>query len=123
MPVCAPGLAAALTAEEIPCITYPGDVFLGRVFDLHVAPGLPERPRLVPRAETALTLAACEYALLGMGVAWLPLTLAAPHLEAGRLVQAADLPGHPLAIRLRRLGRARPAIWDALTARLQDFSR
>ncbi|MCE8525689.1 LysR family transcriptional regulator [Ruegeria pomeroyi] len=108
VPVHASGLETAEARTAMPVIGYPPDVFLGQVFDRFVAPRLPAGFTYEVRAETALTLAACEYALGGIGVAWLPLTLVAPHLAAGRLCRAEGLPDQPLTVTLMRLSGGSP---------------
>ena len=85
-PVCAPGVAKALTGDRLPVITYPRDVFLGQVMEAHVWPRLPSGMYLHRKAETALTLAAYHYALDGIGVAWLPGSLVEGDLATGALV-------------------------------------
>lgn len=67
---------------------------------------------LAPKAETALTLAACEYALGGIGVAWLPMTLVALHLAGGRLHCVSGLPEQSLRIVMIRLAGASHARKD-----------
>lgn len=120
VPVCAPHLLDGAGREELPAVTYPPDVFLGRVFAHSIAPVLAEGISLVSKVETALTLAACEYALDGIGVAWLPLTLVKAHIETGRLVQAGFLPDQKLRVLLVRLpgphGGQSEAAWRHLTA-------
>ena len=71
------------------------------------------------KAETALTLAACQYALDGIGIAWLPLSLAGTALKQGRLIRATlDTPDLMLDVRMIRLADPiRPAAldsWDIL---------
>lgn len=85
--------APALTEHsgEIPCITYPPDVFLGRVMERKILPFFNPGLRHVPKVETALTLAAVEMAAIGMGVAWVPESLAHDRLTAGTLVDLSDV--------------------------------
>ncbi|OXT02149.1 LysR family transcriptional regulator [Notoacmeibacter marinus] len=121
VPVCATSLLAERDAPTIPVISYPGGIFFRAVFDHHIAPFLPERSSFVPKAETALTLAACEYALQGMGVAWLPFSLVRKHLADERLHQLDELPTHPLQIRMRRLTRPSGARTDEIWRRLESI--
>ncbi|NVK16385.1 MAG: LysR family transcriptional regulator, partial [Rhodobacteraceae bacterium] len=118
VPVAAPSLMAALEQTEIPAITYPSDVFLGRVASHAIHPRLPDGTVLLPKAETALTLAACEYALDGIGVAWLPLSLVRPHLETARLLRVPGLPAEELSVVMIRLAgrssRQEEAVWRLL---------
>ncbi|MBE0412760.1 LysR family transcriptional regulator [Yoonia sp.] len=123
VPVCAPGLKRGDPLSEIPTISYPSDVFLGQVFDRKIAPRLPSDITFITKAESALTLAAYEFALGGIGVAWLPRSLAADAIAQERLISlAADLPVQPLGISAIRLQEGQDArddmIWQAIVADL-----
>lgn len=118
IPVSAP--EAALRAEALDIVAYPSEVFLGRVTDRFVLPKLPGTP--VPRVETALTLAALELAAAGIGIAWVPATLAAPRIAAGHVADLTGrLPDCELAVTAVRLaGQAGPveaAVWEVLAGR------
>lgn len=119
IPVCAPTVRTQVTEAVIPTISYPPEVFLGHVYSRMIAPRLPKGKTAVPRAETALTLAILQYALNGIGIAWLPHSLVATHLSEGALVCIDDvLPTQLLAIRVVRLAEAQPdhagQIWNKL---------
>lgn len=104
IPVCAPGLRDTLQSNRIPAISYPSNVFLGQVFDRHISPRLDNDLEVVTKAETALTLAAYEFVLCGIGVAWLPRSLVVAALEQGQLTSLeADLPVQSLDIKAFRL--------------------
>lgn len=118
VPVCAPALAGEMGQGPLPVILYPPEVHLGRVFDLHIAPRLPRGTVLVPRAQTSLTLAACEYALEGIGLSWLPLTLVSAHLAAGRLHLVETLPDRRLDIRITRPASIRDPRIERVLGRL-----
>jgi LysR family transcriptional regulator, hypochlorite-specific transcription factor HypT len=75
---------------EIPYINYPSDVFLGQVMERKILPFLNRSLQPVPKVETALTLAAVELAAIGMGVAWVPDSLARDRLATGELVDLSD---------------------------------
>ncbi len=120
LPVAVPGLGLD-DSGRLPVIGYPPDVFFGEIVERRLLPALPPEVRLRRRAETALTLAAYRYAADGLGVAWLPESLVAADLRAGRLVRppVAD-PDQPLDVRLIRLAEppraAALAAWDVLAA-------
>ncbi len=122
VPVTSPGLMASFEGMKVPTITYPPDVFLGRIMAQCILPSLPEGMVLAPKAETALTLAACEYALGGIGLAWLPMTLVRRHLENKELVHIDHLPEQKLNITLIRLSDQQSdeniRIWEHLTTPL-----
>lgn len=82
-PVAAPRLAQG---NDLPFIGYPADVFLGQIMARTILPRIPAHRVLRRRAETALTLAAHEYARRGIGVAWLPEGMVQRDLDEGRLV-------------------------------------
>ncbi|WP_254452973.1 LysR family transcriptional regulator [Ruegeria atlantica] len=125
IPVCVPEMRREVAGEAIPAIIYPPDVFLGQVFSRLVAPRLPEKATIVSRAETALTLAMLQYAVDGIGVAWLPNSLAANSLAEGRLVRVDALPAQALTIRMVRLAGAQSdyneQVWKRLAGQLPNF--
>lgn len=107
IPVCAPTVRAKANDATIPTISYPPEVFLGQVFSRTIAPRLPKNKTLIPRAETALTLAMLQYAVNEIGIAWLPLSLVATHLTEDKLVCVDDvLPTQSMSIRMVRLAEA-----------------
>jgi len=71
---------------ELPVIAYPADVFLGQVQRRVIFPRLTRVGRVRPRLETALTLAALEFARTGFAIAWIPEPLARADITAGCLV-------------------------------------
>jgi LysR family transcriptional regulator, hypochlorite-specific transcription factor HypT len=124
IPVCAAGQAMAVLADlaqgSLRVIAYPRDVFLGQVMDRRIHPALWDRCKITPVAETALTLAALELAIAGLGVAWLPRSLAQGRLAAGALADlSGDLPGLDLDVTAVRLTSqksvAASAVWAILT--------
>ncbi len=119
VPVYAPAVLPDLTFEALPVIRYPPEVFLRRVFDHKIVPHLSAQTNLIAKAETALTLAACEYALQGLGVAWLPLSLVRKHIAMGQLRQIGDMPSQEMHICLSRMPGtmedSAAAIWRMLT--------
>jgi DNA-binding transcriptional LysR family regulator len=106
---------ARIAEGELPYVAYPDDVFLGRVAARTILMPLRQRLRAVARAETALTLAAMELALSGVGVAWVPQSLARPSIEAGALADLSELlPSCTLQITAVRLrGPAERAVESA----------
>ncbi|WP_299641369.1 LysR substrate-binding domain-containing protein [uncultured Ruegeria sp.] len=126
IPVCAPAMRRELDGETVPAITYPPDVFLGQVFSRLIAPRLPDKTRIMAKAETALTLAMLQYAVNEIGVAWLPHSLVATPLAQGQLVSVEEaLPAQALTIRMVRLAGPQSEyseqIWQRLAGQLQSF--
>ena len=60
-------LNARYAKGELPVIAYPNDVFLGQVMDRTILPRVRSQVDVIPRVETALTLAAQEFAAAGIG--------------------------------------------------------
>ena len=123
IPVYAASKAADLNGRfsrgELPYIAYPSEVFFGQVMDRLVLPTVRRQSDPVPKAETALTLAAVELAAVGVAVAWVPMSLAATRLAAGTLIDlSASLPSVVLDVTAVRLlstcGPVAAAVWDHL---------
>ena len=118
----APGdLTAQLHAGELPYISYPPEVFLGRVLDHEILTRVHRLTRPIPKAETALTLAAVELAAVGVGVAWVPMSLAQRRIAEGSLVDlSSDLPSCQLDVTSVRLfGNPWPvadSVWSEILA-------
>ncbi|EYD77483.1 transcriptional regulator, LysR family [Rubellimicrobium mesophilum DSM 19309] len=107
----------AAASDEVGVVAYPADVFFGQVMQRHVLPRLEEGPRYVPRVETALTLAALELAIEGIGIAWVPASLARAAVAEGRVADLSDqLPGCELSVTAVRLagqgGEICTSIWS-----------
>lgn len=105
---------------EVPFIAYPSDVFLGDVMDRVVLPAIRGESRMVPKVETELTLAALELAGNGIGVAWVPSSLARARIEGGDLADlSTSLPYCDLDVTAVRLAdRASPVeatVWQQLS--------
>ncbi len=97
-------LATAKGIVDIPYIAYPADVFFGKVMERKILPFLGAGTHHTPKVETALTLAAVEMAVAGIGVAWVPESLAHDRIATGRLVDlSADLAACNLQVTAMRL--------------------
>ncbi|HLQ18644.1 MAG TPA: LysR family transcriptional regulator [Tabrizicola sp.] len=125
VPVLRPDLAKAFVAggavKELPYVAYPREVFFGAVMSDRVLPALGPGTSAVPRAETALTLAALEMAAAGVAAAWVPASLALPEIARGRLEDLTDvLPSCLLSVRAVRLkgthDAAENVVWDHIVA-------
>ncbi|OED45201.1 hypothetical protein AB833_00120 [Chromatiales bacterium (ex Bugula neritina AB1)] len=100
-------------------IRYPDDVFLGRLFNEEIMPDIDTRQQLQWIAETGLTTAALQFALSGIGIAWVPRSLAKVALANATLVDLSDvLPALSIdicAMRLQRdTGRVTGSVWQWL---------
>ncbi len=108
IPVFATNALAGLNEDyrrgELPMIAYPTDVFLGEVMSRELYPKLRKHVFIRVKAETALTLAALQLAMTGVGVAWVPRSLAATALDNGDLTELGHIFAKaPLSIRAIRL--------------------
>ena len=108
-----------LDLMELPYIAYPAEVFLGGVVDGRILPKLKKEFRLLPKAETALTLAALEMAMAGLAVAWIPLSVAHKRIEDGTLTDLSNrLPACELEITALRLagitGTQEQRVWSQI---------
>ncbi len=106
---------------QLPFIAYPGEVFLGKVMDRFVLPRVRGMSRAIPRVETALTLAALEMAAVGLGVAWVPASLAEGRIASGKLADLSNsLPTCALNVTAVRLagnsGAVEMAVWKHFAA-------
>ena len=125
VPVCNPTLMMDIkqylaTDYPVPLLGYPSDLFLGRVLFDDVLPRT--NCRFSERLVTAFTSSLQVAASVGLGVAWLPLSLIMPSLERGELVIIDDdrLPAAKLDIVMLQL-RARSTdetrrLWLSLAA-------
>lgn len=110
---------------QVPIVIYPPDVFLGEVMHREILPKLRNQLFLKEKAESALTLAALQLALAGVGVAWVPESLAAKEIAYGNLTELGHLFG---AARLRigatRLSGAKSAaeqdVWAVIETLAAD---
>lgn len=101
---CTDDLNASFASGQLPYISFPPEVFLGGVVDRVILPRLQHATRPVPKAETALTLAALELAAVGVAVAWVPMSLAGKRIADGSLVNlSATLPSCQLEVTSVRL--------------------
>ncbi|MES2979074.1 MAG: LysR family transcriptional regulator [Pseudomonadota bacterium] len=105
--------------QGVPVLGYTEESGLGRVLRAVLGRSL-EAMAVQPVFTAHLASVLRSMALDGRGIAWLPQSLIAEDLEAGRLVLAADAPlCVDLEIRLYRqraaLGRSAEAFWEAAT--------
>lgn len=109
---------------ELPVIAYPADVFLGQVQRRVIFPRLTRVGRVRPRLETALTLAALEFARTGFAVAWIPEPLARADINVGRLVDlSTTLPSVKMTLLAARLNGPAAPIVDDVWERIRRIGR
>jgi len=86
-----PGLRPEYENGDLSVVAYPADSFLGQVVSREIFSHIWRSTSIHKKAETALTLAALPLALAGVGVAWLPYSIAAPDLLNGTLTDMSEL--------------------------------
>lgn len=107
---------------ELPVIAYPADVFLGQVQRRVIFPRLTRVGRVRPRLETALTLAALEFARMGFAIAWIPEPLARMDITVGRLVNlSTTLPSVPMTLLAARLNDTGSKIANDVWQRISEL--
>lgn len=79
-------LSLQLARGELRMIGYPADVFLGAALNRYVLPLLSGQHSVSVVTETGLSTAALQLARSGLGVAWVPMALAAPDIDRGDLI-------------------------------------
>ena len=126
IPVAIPQLHHGLQDLEAPCpiVTYPDEVFFGRLLNQQLLPGLSQRRRLDFVATTALSHAVLQLVLQGSGLGWVPHSLVRDHLREGSLQQLAlPFPEAQMQLALVRMARAQDPkiteIWDFLLSRFR----
>lgn len=104
-----------LNSGPLAVVAYPADVSLGQVLSQEVFPAIKGGDFIRRRAETALTLAALQLALSGVGVAWIPESLGASDIAAGELADlSGELPSSMLTVVAVRLSGAKSAAEEAV---------
>lgn len=114
-----PLLRAAMDKGEAPIIAYPADVFFGEILGRETLAQLRSTLAIRERAETALTLAALQLALEGVGAAWVPQSLAADFVGDGKVVELSEpfraVPLNLAAVRLAgEKSAAEHHVWRAI---------
>jgi LysR family transcriptional regulator, hypochlorite-specific transcription factor HypT len=113
-------LNSSYARGELPIVAYPSDAFLGRIFNEEVLPQIPRGEFVRRKVETALTLAALQLAISGVGVAWLPDSVAHDPIRSGLLCNMSDvLPSAILSIAAIRLTGAHTDIEQFLWQEIQ----
>lgn len=85
-------------------VSYRSGIYFGSLFESQFVNKVSSDLQIVKSAETGLALAALHYILEGIGVGWIPLSIAEPELQSGRLNDWSDkLPISNLTIKIVRL--------------------
>jgi LysR family transcriptional regulator, hypochlorite-specific transcription factor HypT len=106
---------------ELPIIAYPNEVFMGTIMSRHILPKIDTHGYVRRKTETALTIAALHLASAGLGVAWVPHTLAQRALDDGQLTDMSEnLPSahlHVIASRLTSQASVerKERVWQSIT--------
>lgn len=94
----------SMQARLLSVIAYPQDVYFGELFESRFLTQLDSDIVVRRVAETGLAMAVKQYALEGVGIAWLPESSVADDLAARRLLDVSgDLPSQTLQVKLLHL--------------------
>ncbi|MBT3556750.1 MAG: LysR family transcriptional regulator [Rhodospirillales bacterium] len=108
IPVCSPGTFNP-GHERLNIVSYPTDGFLGQIMQNQILPRVSERFRVSVACELALTPAALQLALQGLGVAWLPVGMVQSHMDSGSLQDLSDTLGdYRMDVVMLRVRATRP---------------
>ena len=111
--------AHALDRMEFPLITYPSDIYLGEILRRDLLPRLPREAVPHTVAETGLTPAVLQFIRQGLGIGWLPRSVAQEALSREELTDLSDrLPHTRLRIRLLSTKSGGNALAEAAWSRL-----
>jgi len=119
-----PAFESAMASRVLPMIAYPSDVYFGQLFETRFLADVVSGFTIDRTAETGLALAALRYALEGIGIAWLPRSVAAAELEEGRLRDVSDrLPSQELEVKIVRLQRGMSPLAERAWKRIANEYR
>lgn len=112
---------STMATRTLSMITYPPDVHFGQLFETRFLADLAPDVTVERTAETGLALAALHYTLQGIGIGWLPRSVAAGDLENGRLLDVSErLPAQALEVKIVRLQRTMSPlaeeVWNRIAA-------
>ncbi len=115
-----------LARMDLPLITYPVDIYLGEILQFHLLSALPRDAVTRSVAETGLTAAILQFVRQGLGIGWLPRSVAHEALARGDVTDLSDrLPSTRLDIRLLRMRSGASALaedaWERLDAQAAEI--
>lgn len=115
-----------LARMDLPLITYPVDIYLGEILQFHLLSALPRDAVTRSVAETGLTPAILQFVRQGLGIGWLPRSVAHESLARGDVTDLSDrLPSTRLDIRLLRMRSGATALaedaWERLDAQAAEI--
>ncbi|MEE9333960.1 MAG: LysR family transcriptional regulator [Granulosicoccaceae bacterium] len=105
-------------------VSYPKSIYFGSMLESHFLSSLAYDCQIVRTAETGLALAALHYILEGIGIGWLPMSIAGDDIDKGKLIDLSDrLPSQELLITIVRLRASisplAEVVWQKIVAELQ----
>ena len=110
---------SAMAERALSLIAYPPDVHFGQLFETGFLAALAPDIAIERTAETGLALAALHYTLQGIGIGWLPRSVAAEEIDRGTLLDvSARLPGQDLEVKIVRLERTMSALAEEVWKRI-----
>jgi len=119
-----PALLEALDEGVLRVVSYPKSIYLGSMLETYFLSHLANECQIVRAAETGLALAALHYVLEGIGIGWLPLSIAREDIDNGKLIDLSKrLPSQELLITIIRMQASispvAETVWQKIVAELQ----
>ena len=121
-----PDIQLALETRDLPLITYPAEIYLGEVLRVRILPRLLRDITTFTVAETGLTPAVLQFVRQGLGIGWLPRSVASEALSRGELSDLSFLlPSAQLNVQIIRARSGGTALtqtaWTTLQIQLPDM--
>ncbi|WP_120501729.1 LysR family transcriptional regulator [Roseovarius sp. EL26] len=86
-----PDIEAAISSKDLPLITYPAGIYLGEVLRVQILPYVSREFSTFSAAETGLTPAVLQFIRQGVGIGWLPRSVAFESMIRGELDSLQDI--------------------------------
>jgi LysR family transcriptional regulator, hypochlorite-specific transcription factor HypT len=101
-------------------VSYPAGIYFGALLESRFISRVSQDFQINRTAETGLASAALHYILEGIGIGWLPYSIAEPELKSGKLLDLSEnLPGCDLEIKIVRLQKTlsdrAEEVWDTIS--------
>lgn len=109
-------------AGTLQLITYPQETSLDALFSREILPAMNAMAAGTAVVETDHIPVAMAFALEGVGVAWVPESLARPEIDLGRLAICEGLPAPSLTVVASRLSGPRPRVQDEVWGLLAEMA-
>lgn len=117
-------LLESLNEGLLRIVSYPKTIYFGAMLETYFLSNLGYDCRIVRTAETGLALAALHYVLEGIGIGWLPMSIARADIDSGKLFDLSEqMPSQDLLISIMRIRASisplAEIVWQKIAADLQ----